>query len=479
MAEAVLDEPFAQVVDLVYARIEPETYCVRSRDGELIFSRRTTDDGAPSYIDEALTGNTPVPREDDGWLVGREAELAAGCPDVADDSFPYARDNIAQLFDGDHAPDMVIQHHPAHAYGGNVGQHGSLAVTQARAPFVAAGPGVLSNGVVDASMRMIDVAPSVARLLGIEPVDGDGQFMLRQDGTANRDLFAFGGAKRVMLFLLDGLNPNALATAVASGRAPNIAALMGRGAQLRRGVLASAPTATLANHTTANTGLHPGHTGVLHHAWHDRQRNVQPNLLSLGEMFTATDHLRSDAETLHEAIHRNDPTAFTTASFEFCDRGANASSFAPIRMGAMPDLPIANQLGAYHLEWITTVADYGFMSSVDERSMLDTISWWDGSQGNPLPRFSWVSLSVTDEAGHVAGPHAEMTLDAITDSDRRVGRILDAVDRAGAMDETTFIVMADHGMAASNAESNQPFGPALDAVSDRYLDVGDGFIYLR
>ena len=48
-----------------------------------------------------------------------------------------------------------------------------------------------------------------------------------------------------------------------------------------------------------------------------------------------------------------------------------------------------------------------------------------------------------------------------------------------AMDETTFIVMADHGMAASNAESNKPFGPALDAVSDRYLDVGDGFIYLR
>ncbi len=45
--------------------------------------------------------------------------------------------------------------------------------------------------------------------------------------------------------------------------------------------MASLPTATLANHTTAITGAHPGHSGVLHNAWVDRAPRVHVDLLDL------------------------------------------------------------------------------------------------------------------------------------------------------------------------------------------------------
>ncbi|MBK6310375.1 MAG: alkaline phosphatase family protein [Candidatus Microthrix sp.] len=72
----------------------------------------------------------------------------------------------------------------------------------------------------------------------------------------------------LVVFLLDGCNANLLAGAVASGGA-NIAALAAGGTTFSRGVFASLPTATLANHTTALTGA-AGHSGVINHAWYDR-----------------------------------------------------------------------------------------------------------------------------------------------------------------------------------------------------------------
>lgn len=483
LAAAALDDQLDSVVDMVYFPVERDLVCVRGRRGEVLVRRATAPDGGPNECRvESVSGVDPIGAQHEDRFLGVDQELSAGFPDPEDNSFPHAYEQVVQFFDGDHAPDLVVQHHPAHSYGGNIGQHGSLSVTQARAPFLASGPGVLLEGIANRSLRMVDVAPTICHLLGLDPVAGSpgaaATHLRRQDGAAEIELFAHSGAHRVQVILLDGVNHNALWSAVSEGRCPNLARLAGGGVGLGNGLFASSPTSTLANHTAANTGLHPGHTGVLNHTWFDRGRSTQPDLLEFPEMFTAASHLTSGVETLHEAVHRHDPDAWTFAAFEFCDRGADASSFAPIRAGVTPALVDPSELTDYGTRWIAECKEYAFMSQVDERAVRDAIGWWDGSQGNPTPRFGWLSLSVTDEAGHVSGPHSEMTSDALADSDRRIGHLLAAIDRAGAFEETAVLVFSDHGMAGSDPENTESYRPALDATGIPYQDVGDGFIYL-
>jgi len=70
-----------------------------------------------------------------------------------------------------------VVHSAAHNYetrGGHRGEHGSLDVVQARAPFVLAGRGVRADGLVDRSCRLVDVAPTLAELLGLPARGGIG-----------------------------------------------------------------------------------------------------------------------------------------------------------------------------------------------------------------------------------------------------------------------------------------------------------------
>ena len=56
---------------------------------------------------------------------------------------------VAQLFDHPCAPDLCVIHTAAHNWedqGGHRGEHGSLDVVQARAPFILAGRGVQKLG---------------------------------------------------------------------------------------------------------------------------------------------------------------------------------------------------------------------------------------------------------------------------------------------------------------------------------------------
>ena len=97
------------------------------------------------------------------------------------------------------APDLCVVHSSAHNYedrGGHRGEHGSLDVVQARAPFVLAGRGVRADGLVDRSCRLVDVAPTLAQLLGLPHRLGRGlnglhradAYLARQDGHPLTDL---------------------------------------------------------------------------------------------------------------------------------------------------------------------------------------------------------------------------------------------------------------------------------------------------
>ena len=501
---ALVDHEHDAYVDMVLSSPEPGRYRAACSTGSVEFHRVTdvtADDSGhpverPAYDVDSVTGIDPLRSTDVAHLVGLSEERALPCPDRDANSYPHAHDQIAQFFDAPHAPDLVVQHTAGHRFGTNLGEHGSLGIVQARAPFIASGAGVPARGALDVSARMVDVAPTLLRLLGTDPhpngigslgTPRPGALLARQDGDELVGVVDPGEARHVVVILLDGCNANALYDAIADGSAPAIADLAATGTTLRHGLMASLPTATLANHTTASTGVHPGHSGVLHNMWLDRHRDVTPDLLAMDQMFDAMVHLGDGIETIHQAVHRSRSGAFTASLFEFCDTGADVSSFADFRAGRPPALPAADTLADASVEFVGASGAYSFMSSVDELATRQAVDLWDRRDGNPLPDLTFLSLALTDESGHEGGPHSEIARAAIVDSDRRVARVVEAVERSGARRHTAFVVIADHGMEANDPTEDEPWARVLERAVGRaglgdgaaVADVADGLLYLR
>lgn len=489
--EAVLTDPaFDEQVEMVVTAHGDDTYRVATVDGSLHYARRPSTDGDGvgrwAYDDLDVTGRNPLADDATDRFVGHAHERAAAFPRRIDNAYPYARDSLAQLFDGPHAPEMIVVHTASHHFDDHLGQHGSPGAVQSRAPFIAAGAGIRAQGMVDRHLRMVDVAPTVAAVLDL-PVTGgvgpDGGHradarLPRQDGDPELAVLDGTVAGHAIVFLLDGCNANLLYDVIESGEAPHLASLVARGTGYRHGLLASMPTATLANHTTAATGAHPGHSGVLHNMWYDRLGDHTPNLLAMDQIHSAMVHLDPRVETLHQVIHRGRPGAFTTATFEFADTGADLSSFAAIRGGDVPGFPDMAALPHLSRDQAEASRQYGFMSMVDHTSAAQTVRAWQRTDGNPLPAFSWVSLAITDEAGHESGPHGEAARAAVRDSDGRVGDVLAAVEAAGALGDTAVFVIADHGMEQNDPANTASWDQALAGTGIDFRQVAEGFVYL-
>ncbi|MCP4436095.1 MAG: hypothetical protein GY812_11480 [Actinomycetia bacterium] len=485
LESALCDPTLADRVEMVLSSPQPDTYRAAAHDGAVEFTR-STDNGNPEYRRTATSGRDPLADQSTDRFLGLGTERSNSFPAAHDNAYPFAFDSVAQFFDAPVAPDLVALHSASHHYGGHLGQHGSLGTVQARAPFIAGGAGIAKLGVVDQATRVVNVAPTIARLLGVEANVGsvgptgerlDRGLLRRQDGTVESEVLDGTRPDHVVVFLLDGCNPNLLAAAMADGEAPNIGSVLSDGMSFGRGSMASLPTATLANHTTSITGAHPGHSGILHNAWVDRADGDTVDLLELPAMFHAMQHLSPDVETLFQALHRSRPSAFSSASFEFCDTGADFSTFALVRRGDESGLPPTDTVT--HLDPDASANEpYRFMSRVDHLSTAHTLQCWRREHGNPLPTLSWCSLALTDEAGHTSGPHGELARAAVRDSDARVGDVLAAVESAGALDDTAVLVIADHGMEQCDPEVDEGWDQAVAESGVACREVGDGLIYL-
>jgi len=465
---ALCDPALDHLVDLVLRR-DGDAYRAASSRGSVTFTHGP--DGTTVLRRE---GTDPLADGDPTRFAGLEAELAAGVPAPAEEARPHAHDEIAQLFDSPHAPDLAIVHAAAHRFHGNIGEHGSLGTVQRRAPLILAGPCVRSDGWVERHARTVDVAPTVAALAGVEPRPGRGRFgeprddvlLARQDGSV---LPAVDGtADHVLVVLWDGLNANELHAAIADGDAPNAAGLVERGTAHAHGMLASYPSATLANHTTLGTGAMPGHSGILHNEWRCARTGELRNLLDLSQMFTASSHIADDVETLHEAVHRTRPGAWTGTTHEFCDRGADWSSFRAMAQGER--LPAARRHDEFprDAEWFERSDSYRFMSSVDETALRCALAFW--ADDHPVPDLAFCSFALTDEAGHEGGPHSPQARAAIRDCDERLGRLLGAVERRGVLERTAIVLLADHGMQRTGEHVGTEVRDAVAGIDDVLVD---------
>lgn len=471
---ALLADRWADVVDLVLCR----------RDGIVEAHARGGSVGFTAAGEAWVRGRNPLARTDPAAFSPLDAERAALRPSNPDNHYPFAYDNVAHVFDHPFAPDLAVVHTPAHNWeerGGHRGEHGSCDVVQSRAPLIAAGAGIRRLGSIPAAARMVDVAPTLAALAGGTP-DAGGAYLAGQHGRVLDEILDPSvRPARVVAFLCDGTNANVLYAMARAGDCPATARLMQEGAVFEHGLVASFPSVTLANHTTALTGAHPGAHRVLHNAYYDRGTGRVINTNSPETWHVARDELSPEVETVFEALARTGG-GFTAAVNEPCDRGASYTTFDALRDGgeaaarirdAMPDpatLPGATAA------FVRERAEYAWSSAADHLAVEQAGRLWAGDDGNPRPALVWVNLILNDAGNHAGGPYSEIGRSALRDTDRRMGRILDAMDWGSG--ETAFLVLADHGMEESDPDCRGDYGDGLTAAGIGFRDEGFGFVYL-
>jgi hypothetical protein len=244
----ILTDPALEPIDDKVLLAPEGAYEARSHDGSVRFRRN---DGAYEVLE--TTGTDPLTDQSTDRFTPLADEQAHLNPHRGENAYPFAFDHVAQLFDHPAAPDLCVLHSADHNWedqGGHRGEHGSLGIVQARAPFVLSGKGVRADGLVPRSARLVDVAPTVLELLGV-PAGDDGSHLRGQDGEVRHDVLdpASGRARHFVLILYDGTNPNVLHDMSERVEAPNTAGLLADGTSFGHGALAGLPTETLANHT--------------------------------------------------------------------------------------------------------------------------------------------------------------------------------------------------------------------------------------
>ena len=468
--DVLLDSALEPIVEMVLVR-DDDAVEAHAVDG------RVRVDSSGKVVE--TRGRNPLGDQSTDRFAGLVNELDALQPARASNSYPFAYEQVTQLFDHPAAPDLCVIHSAAHNWaeqGGHLGEHGSIDVVQSRAPFIIAGAGVRSLGVLDRACKLVDVAPTVLSLMQANPP-------LRTDGVVLEDLFTGGEVpEHVVGFLFDGCNPNVLYDAAASGDAPNVARLMAMGTTFGHGAMASLPTVTLANHTSVLTGLHPGHHGILHNAWFDRAAGQQVITNSPATWIDAASWLFPRIETMHHVVHRTWPDACTASINEPTDAGADFSTFGMLRNGVPLERPPAPEaLPNADERFVRPVKEYRWGSRVDHTTVQQFLGVWSGQYlGSdwPLPKFTWCNFTLTDSAFHDGGPHSDIARASVRDTDARLGEILAGVERAGVWDRTAFFLVADHGMEQTDPAVTGDWGPVLRDAGIAHRDEAFGFLYL-
>ncbi len=462
-------------------------YEVWSRRGMVRFRRVIDGAGELDFEVLEVVGENPIADQSPHALRTLEAEKAAAKASGFDaedarrrfieaehQSYPFGYERIAQLFDSPNAPDMALSSKDW-CLGLQPGQHGALHVRQARAPLWLVGRG-LKHGRHDLAAREVDIAPTVLAALGFPKVDGRDAtgrtstergappdvLLARQDGRVIEEVLEPEGPqpKYAYVLLLDGLHQTALEELLRDHpeRYPNILGLRERAAIFESGSIVNFPSITWPSHTALGTGAWCGHHDVVNPSYYLREKReaVSPQ----GQQVHTEGFSSRDVESIYEAFARvRGDTCVTAAIHAPFGRSATHAVLEGRNLGDKARLKaLTARLRADESPRWTDDGneDAAKESLLDSRGMAQVIDLFERDDV-ASPDFVYHELIITDGVGHEYGPHGEGIADALAEGDVRIGRILDLLEAQGRLDDTIFVLTADHGMA--------PQDPALEANS--------------
>ncbi len=448
-------------------------YEVWSRRGMLRFRRLANDDDIAYETVERL-GEDPLASEDPTLLASLDEEVrVSGTTDPnrcffepEHVSYPFAHERIAALFDSPNAPDLVVSPR-TYTFGIQPGQHGSLDVVQSRAPLAFVGPGV-RPGRYSQVPRQVDVAPTLCHLMGFPTISGkdllgrnSSTYLERQDGNVLRAILdpTMGRPERVYVIVLDGLSHTELLHRLDSetDSIPHLRLLLSEAALFRFGSIVNFPSITWPSHSSLLTGAWCGHHDVVNPTYYLRERReiVSPQ----GQTFETEGFLGRGVETLYEAFRRV-RGSFTASIHEPQGRGADHAALERRVVGDRTRLKALTKefMEEISPRWLEDDKEAVHREAVVDARGLAQLAVLVDDADHPPPELVVHELAMTDAAGHDYGPHSDGLRAALDETDRRVGHILDILERRGLYRDTLFVVTTDHGMASQDtAQAANPF----------------------
>jgi len=244
--------------------------------------------------------------------------------------------------------------------------------------------------------------------------------------------------ERAVIIVIDGCRADTLEAA----DTPNLDALAARGVSYGRAVIGHLMSNTPPGHATLVTGLFPRSHGVVGHKWQDAGTGERVNITGWKAALDGVPlevYAEAGVLALPDLFRQRYPDGYIASV-------SCGKFYAAMLMGGLS----ADEIESFPLE-----APPGVGASGDARdwTILDTSAMSAAIEIAEThgPRLLMINLPDTDRMGHDTGgmPTSEIMSAVLANVDEQIGHLLTAYADLGLLEETVFVVTADHGMAAS------------------------------
>lgn len=275
---------------------------------------------------------------------------------------------------------------------------------------------------------------------------------------------------------------------------PNLTWLMEQGTTFERAWVGHLESYTPASHATISTGAKPAHSGVIGFEWRDPVTHEEDytgwyNDVIAGRLEQQL--LQHGVNSIPQAVKAQDPTARVVAL-------SSEKYYAADALGGH-----AADYILYGLPQGSTIVTKGIPHHIPPSSFMSTPALtevWPLRQGqfdamsmtmaleslrDLDPRVLMINLPGPDIYGHrVGGPASPDVMKGIVAGcDAQLGRLITAFRDRGILDETIFVVTADHGMVSNtNQIHNTRIKQVIAEAGGQYLFHTGGncaYIWLR
>jgi len=226
--------------------------------------------------------------------------------------------------------------------------------------------------------------------------------------------------RRVIVFFADGLWADRCQWMMEDGQLPNIKRyLIDRGCHVENAV-SVIPSITYAAIASAQTGCFPGHHQILANKWFDRTSGQYQNYIC------ARNYQRVDTDLRATTIFELLPDKYTVT------------------------IQTANRRGATRTydNWMSSGINWFFHNylQVDQlvADRFEEIARCTRSTGR-WPDYIFAYFPAIDHVGHEKGACSREYQRALTNLDRQIGRICQALESNGMLDQYYLILVSDHG----------------------------------